>query len=75
MGLVLSKLCAGEVNVIEFVEILLEILGKMSVVKPDLHLPYLSRFSISSTLILEAFLGNTLNWNDICVFRSIFLTF
>ena len=49
VGLVLSKLCAGEVNVIEFVEILLEILGKMSVVKPDLHLPYLSRFSISST--------------------------
>ena len=49
MGLVLSKLCAGEVNVIEFVEILLEFLGKMSVVKPDLHLPDLSRFSISST--------------------------
>ena len=49
VGLVLSKLCAGEVNVIEFVEIILEILGKMSVVKPDLHLRYLSRFSISST--------------------------
>ena len=49
MGLVHSKLCAGDVNVIEFVAILLEILGKMSVVKPDLHLYYFSRFSISST--------------------------
>ena len=37
-------LCADEVKLIEFVEIL----GKMSVEKPGLHLPYLSSFSTLS---------------------------